>query len=252
MVPTDKAATLGQLRHLLAAAEAKAGQPGGEPRGAERSGGERAGVEQAGTERAGGKRAGGKRHDARRSSARRPQDGRTESGAPSSADANPITDLEQARQIALRRLTTRGRSAAELRSDLIQRAVTPEVADQVIDRLRQVGLVDDAEFAAEWVRSRRGPKALSANRLRAELRAKGVAEPVVDQALAGLGADEAELADALAERRMAAMAGLDRLVIERRLGAQLIRRGFSPAVARRAIDRAWVRRSVDRASATGR
>ena len=138
------------------------------------------------------------------------------------------------REIALRRLSVRARSRKELAQDLAKRDVPPDAAAQVLDRFTEVGLIDDAAFAAQWVESR-GSRSGS-SRLKQELRQKGVADEHIAEAV-GARDDDADLtaARALAQRKAAAMGRLDRVVRERRLGALLARRGFSTAVIRRII-----------------
>jgi regulatory protein len=145
-------------------------------------------------------------------------------------------ELEAAREIALRRLESRARSRAELESDLAARGVRADVAARLLDRLTEVGLVDDAEFARLWVEQRRGLKGLGTVRLREELRAKGVAEETITAALAdGDGADDDDRAFAFARKRAALLTGLDRVTFQRRLAGQLARRGFPEPVVRRVV-----------------
>jgi regulatory protein len=146
-------------------------------------------------------------------------------------------DYEAARQIALRRLDARARSEAELTGDLIRRGVTPQTTARVVARLAEVGLVDDAEFARQWVESRQGAKNLSRLRLRQELRAKGVAESVIAQALETEAEDEDEVALEFARRKARTMATLDDAAFQRRLAGQLARRGFPEPVVRRVVFR---------------
>jgi regulatory protein len=139
-----------------------------------------------------------------------------------------------AREIALRRLAVRARSRKELAQDLARRDVPPEAAAQVLDRLAEVGLIDDAAFASQWVESR-GSRS-GASRLKQELRQKGVADEHIADAVGGRD-DDADLmaARALAQRKVPTMGRLDRAVRERRLGALLARRGFSTAAIRRVL-----------------
>jgi len=146
-----------------------------------------------------------------------------------------ITDLEQARTIALHRLSARARSKAELKKDLVQRHVEESVADQIVSRFIEVGLVDDESFAKEWVASRRGPKSLSTARLKRELAAKGISGSIIDEALIQADGSEAEIAVDLARKRAKSLIGKDRATMTRRLAAQLERRGFSQAIVRRAV-----------------
>jgi regulatory protein len=139
-----------------------------------------------------------------------------------------------AREIALRRLSVRARSRKELAQDLKSRDVPADAAAEVLDRFSEVGLVDDAAFAQEWVESR--GRRSGAARLRQELRQKGVAEEDIADALGGRD-DQADLTNAreLATRKAAMMKSLDRVVRQRRLTALLARRGYSSAVIRRVI-----------------
>ncbi len=150
-------------------------------------------------------------------------------------EAGPEADaVAVARQIALRRLSVRARSRMELAQDLARREVPPDAAAQVLDRFTEVGLIDDAAFAAQWVESR-GSR-LGASRLKQELRHKGIADEHIADAVGGRD-DDADLsaARALAQRKVATMGRLDRTVRERRLGAILGRRGFSTGVIRRVL-----------------
>jgi regulatory protein len=136
-----------------------------------------------------------------------------------------------ARAIALRRLTTRAYTRHELDQALQAKNVVPGVKEAVLDRLQEVGLIDDASFAVNWVASRQQRRHLSRRVLRRELEAKGVEGGDVDRALDNVSLD-AELASArdLVERKHAAMGALARDVQYRRLAGLLGRRGFDTSV----------------------
>ena len=150
-------------------------------------------------------------------------------------ETRDITDLDMAREIALRRITARARSAFELRKDLIQRQVSPEVADQVVTRFIEVGLVDDAEFARAWVRSRSATKSLSRTSLRRELIAKGIGDEEISQALDEMGGSDEEVALDLARRKISGFLDQDKATITRRLSGYLLRRGFSYSVIQNCV-----------------
>jgi regulatory protein len=145
--------------------------------------------------------------------------------------------LEQAKDIALRRLTTRARSRAELRRDLISRKVSGVLADEVLERFTELGLLSDIEFARQWIRERRTSRSLSDAALKRDLLATGVESALVDEALAESDGEDDETAIAFARKKMASMTGANRDVVMRRLNGQLARRGFSPAVVLRAVFR---------------
>jgi regulatory protein len=157
-----------------------------------------------------------------------------------------VTDLDQARQIGLAYLTQRARTSTELSRHLTSRRVDPVVADQVVRRFGEVGLLDDAEFARQWVSTRRSRQSLAAPRLRRELLDRGVDPDTIAAALdqadsPGAGTDT-DLATTWAIRRMRTMAGLDRTTVLRRLSGQLARRGYPGDVVRQAVEQAWASR----------
>jgi regulatory protein len=140
---------------------------------------------------------------------------------------------EQARALCLRLLTARARTRAELEGQLAKRGYPGDVSGRVLDRLTEVGLVDDADFAEQWVRSRRVNAGKGKRALAAELRTKGVDHDVITTALAGI--------DAAAERQRAEQLVRDKLrrerlgdddtKIARRLVGMLARRGYSQTMA---------------------
>lgn len=106
-----------------------------------------------------------------------------------------------------------------------------EVAASVLDRLVEVGLIDDRDFAERWVAERHRYKGLSPTVLRMELRRKGVAEDLISEALTQIsGEDEVAAARELAQRRVERMRSLDSQTQRRRLGGYLQRKGYSYAI----------------------
>ena len=95
------------------------------------------------------------------------------------------------------------------------------VVQQVFARLEQRGHIDDGAFAQWWVENRHQSKGVSRRKLEAELRAKGVAPEVINQALAqSRRTDEDELAKVIAKKR-------SRYPDEQKLIAYLLRQGFA-------------------------
>jgi regulatory protein len=145
------------------------------------------------------------------------------------ADADPES---VARTICLRLLTIRARTRVELDEALTARAVPRAAVDRVLDRLTEVGLIDDQAFAAQFVAARHQDRGLARRELSRQLRNKGVDDSVVAEALAGLDADqELQTGHRLVERRIRSMAGLEPVVQTRRLVGMLARKGYSPSMA---------------------
>jgi regulatory protein len=192
----------------------------------------------------GGRRASGRadtgRGSRRQHASRRAAPGRGfgDPGAGRGTEAlDPDADPEElARGIVLRKLAVQARTRGELERALKDKAVPEEAAATVLDRMGEVGLVDDATFARDWVASRQQRRHLSKTALRRELQTKGVDRELIDHALADVaGADEHEAALDLARRRAATMHGLAREVAYRRLAGVLGRRGFSSSITTRVL-----------------
>lgn len=150
-------------------------------------------------------------------------------------DAEP--DPEQvARTIALRQLTAAPRSRAQLAEALARRDVPPEIAAKVLDRFEEVGLVDDAEYAALLVRTRHTERGLARRALAQELRRKGIDAETAEGALSAVDADDEEqVARDLVQRRLRSMHDLPRATQERRLLGMLARKGHGGSTAYRVV-----------------
>lgn len=150
-------------------------------------------------------------------------------------DAEPDPE-SVARAIALRQLTAAPRTRAQLRDAMAARDVPDDVAGRVLDRFEEVKLVDDAEYARTWVRSRHAGRGLARRALAAELRHRGIAPDLAESALEQLAPDEeAETARRLVERKLPATRGLDRQARIRRLAGMLGRKGYPPGLALRVV-----------------
>ena len=144
------------------------------------------------------------------------------------------TREEQAHALCLRLLTARARSRAELIGKMATHGYPDEVAETVLGRLVSVGLVDDEDFAAQWVRSRHTYSGKSKRALAAELRTKGVDAEVIAAALDGIDAGaERGRAEQLVERKLRreVLAEGDDPKVMRRLVGMLARRGYSQTMA---------------------
>jgi regulatory protein len=123
-------------------------------------------------------------------------------------------------------LARRAWTRAELTTRLCRRGAPSDVAADVTADLERRGHLDDAAFARHWVTSR-AARGYGAARLRAELRARGVASALIDTALATLDrGDQLEEARRLARRRLPALTRAAPLKAAARLRDHLLRRGF--------------------------
>ena len=158
------------------------------------------------------------------------------SGTPDGEQAqDPRKREEQAKNVCLRLLTVRARTRSELIEQLTKRGYEEDLSAKVLNRLTEVGLIDDEDFAEQWVRSRHANSGKGKRALAVELRKKGVDKEVIDAALADL--------DPAAERQRAEQLVRDKLrrerlddddgdvKVTRRLVGMLARRGYHQSMA---------------------
>jgi regulatory protein len=106
----------------------------------------------------------------------------------------------------------------------------------VLDRMEEVGLVDDEAYAGMLVRSRQAGRGLARRALRQELRSKGVDEETARAALEDVdGHAEEERARELVAKRLRSLHGLEPHVQTRRLAGMLARKGYDADVAMRVV-----------------
>ncbi len=153
------------------------------------------------------------------------------------AALGPEADHEAvARKILLDQLTGQARSRSELAGKLAGKGVPDEVADRLLTRFEEVGLVDDEAFARSWVQSRQSSKGLARRALAQELRRKGVDDEVAREALDEVDPDdEVEAARVLVRRKLRSVARVDQTTAVRRLSGMLARKGYPAGVAFRVV-----------------
>ena len=149
------------------------------------------------------------------------------------AAAAPPADPEAvARKILLDSLTGQARSRKELADRLARKDVPDDLARSLLDRFTEVGLIDDAAFARQWVESRHRSRGLAPRALAQELRRKGVNDEAASAALEQIDDDHQRVAArALVDKKLRSMRGLDPQVATRRLAGLLARKGYPAGLA---------------------
>jgi regulatory protein len=113
------------------------------------------------------------------------------------------------------------------------------VADEVLSRFEEVGLINDSAFADAWVESRHHGRGLARRALAQELRTKGVDSTLIDEAVGQLDSEQEEAtARELVARKLRSTRGLDRDKRLRRLAGMLARKGYSEGMALRVVRQA--------------
>jgi regulatory protein len=162
---------------------------------------------------------------------------RAKRSAPGGRSAADADDPEAAaREICLRLLSFSPRTRAQLADALRRKGVADDVAEGVLGRYTEVGLIDDAAFAQAWVQSRHAGRGLARRALAAELRQRGVADDTVKEAVEELAPEQEEsAARELVAKRMAATRGMDPVKRTRRIVGVLARKGYSGGLAYRLV-----------------
>ncbi len=144
----------------------------------------------------------------------------------------------EAHESALRLLSYRSRSENELIKRLRQKTISESIIHKEISRLRNSGLVNDAEFAHLWVKERStGASARSRRLLRLELRTHGINEEVLEEALAS--ADDNSAALQVARKKARQLTDAERSFFQKRLTSALKQKGFEYEVIRNTIEIVW-------------
>jgi regulatory protein len=138
---------------------------------------------------------------------------------------------------ALRYLSPRPRSEAEVRARLRRHGFDADTIQEVIAKLREQRLVDDVSFARFWRDNREQFKPRSRRLIDLELRQKGVDAETVAEATSGI--DDELGAYRAAKRKASALVGLDYPSFRKRLGAFLRQRGFAYELINLTIERVW-------------
>ncbi len=138
---------------------------------------------------------------------------------------------------ALHFLSYRPRSEKEVRQRLRRRGFNGKVIDEVILKLSERRLIDDAAFSEYWRNNRLSFSPRSVRQIKLELRQKGVAAETADDALKDLDDDNSVYEAGLKKARR--LSGLDYDDFRRRLYDYLRRRGFNYENVKGAVVRLW-------------
>ncbi|TDD83641.1 recombination regulator RecX [Actinomadura rubrisoli] len=167
-------------------------------------------------------------------------------GRSASAGKRSMDPEAMAREICLRLLASSPRTRSQLADALRRKDVPDDVAERVLSRFTDVGLIDDEAFAQAWVQTRHNGRGLAKRALAAELRRRGVDNETVNDAVESLAPDQEEqTARTLIARKLRATQGLDPAKRTRRLVGMLARKGYSPGLSYRVVKEALAEEGTD-------
>jgi regulatory protein len=149
-------------------------------------------------------------------------------------------------EYAVKSLSARAYSAGDLKARLRLRAANPEDADAAIERLRDIGYLDDKRFAESYASARVENEGFGRMRVLQDLRARRITGETAERAVGNAIGDRTEddLIDAFIARRMASTVAGGPIEDERKLAAayrKLRRAGFTSGGILRALKRVAAR-----------
>jgi regulatory protein len=144
-------------------------------------------------------------------------------------------EVEKAFQSAVHFLSFRSRSEKEILQNLEKKGYSQSAIRQSISKLKDAGLVNDEEFACQWVEARVRSKPRSRRMMEYELRQKKVLDEQIHQAFKGIP-DDLTLAFQAARKKMRLFSCLEKEDFRKKMTSFLMRRGFQYDVIRQTLD----------------
>jgi regulatory protein len=138
-------------------------------------------------------------------------------------DLQATAVLDKAYMRAIEHLARRARSEWEVRDYLKRKEYDSPTIDIIVNKLSNMGYINDKAFATSWVENRRLLKATSLRRLRQELQQKRVSKEVSDEVLAADETDERQVLKELIAKKQTQTRYQD----SQKLMAYLMRQGFN-------------------------
>ncbi|OGX25649.1 MAG: hypothetical protein A2787_05905 [Omnitrophica WOR_2 bacterium RIFCSPHIGHO2_01_FULL_48_9] len=142
----------------------------------------------------------------------------------------------KARDTIFRLLKFRLRSEQEIRTKLKTKKFSDETVNSTVQYFKQLQLIDDRQFAKSWIAARLA-RPLGINRIRFELKTKGIAEDLIKEQLNAIDDTYSELETVLelGKRRFAKYKNIEPMKAKRRTFEYLSRRGFKTETISKAI-----------------
>lgn len=149
--------------------------------------------------------------------------------------------IKAAREVAMRALARSACTQAQLEAKLARASIPPEVVALIVGELKERGWLNDPQFVRDWVADRADRKRYGRRRLQSELRARGISEEVLKEAMPPASfEEELQRARAAVARRwppgcMANLTGTQLQTEKRRCASFLQRRGFEQEIIEKVL-----------------
>lgn len=156
-----------------------------------------------------------------------------------STDLIEISEAQESHYVTqafLRYVSYRPRTVREAEQHLLQKGFDATLIQSVLQSMKQQGYLDDRQYATNWIIERQTGKKLGIDRLKQELKRKGISSIYIEEAISEENIiEERQLVTEVAERRYSRLCQEDWQTVERRLGSYLLRRGFPSHLVRQAL-----------------
>jgi len=146
-------------------------------------------------------------------------------------------ERESAYQRALRFLKYQVRCEAEVRRNLFKHGISGQIVDETIDRLKNNGLLDDQQFAFQWIENRSDHRPRSRRALAYELTRRGLDQETISIALESVADNQLAYQSAL--KQGARYKDLEKHGFQRKMLAYLSQKGFDYETSRTAVQSVW-------------
>ncbi len=113
------------------------------------------------------------------------------------------------------------------------------VVNELIDKLKRRGLIDDLRFAKEWVEARRKSKKKGINALKSELFQKGIDREIINDVLSNQNSDEnaeINLAKEALEKKLRIWNNLPDIEFKQKALRFLMSKGFNYDLAKQVVE----------------
>lgn len=145
-------------------------------------------------------------------------------------------EVKKAILAALNLIAFRPRASGELTRKLREKGYRAEAAEAAVNRMQELGYLNDTDFAGRWIENRQEHRPRSRRMLQQELREKGIDTETISEVIENAEIDELGDALALAQKKAAGMAALDAETRQRRISGFLSRRGYGFDVIRTVLE----------------
>jgi len=164
----------------------------------------------------------------------------------SMADISYHDDISKAYNTAIQHLSRRMRSEKEVRQHLKEKEIEDPVIQEVIHKLYKHKFLDDQEYAIAFVRTQVNTTDKGSAVIRRELREKGIADPMIEQAMLEYTFDmELSTAGQIAEKFVLKNKRDSTRIMKQKLEQLLVRKGFPLQIIQEAISEVDADKSED-------